>query len=171
METRYSLANAVINSNLEIQMTRNNRTSTHRRRRSAILRFAAMLVAAAGITLTPAFADHHGGGKHGMQGHPGGPDPDRFAEALELTDEQRVEVDEIMNEARRQREAAMTEAGSDASKAQRMERMRIIRDDTHSKLSEVLTDEQMTKLDTMRERHRARRMEHHQSGPKTKSEY
>lgn len=152
-------------------MTRNNRSSINRHRRSALLRFAAIVVVSAGIGLAPAFADHHGGGKHGMQGHPGGPDPDRFAEALELTDAQRVEVDEIMNEARRQREAAMTEVGSDASKAQRMERMRIIRDDTRSKLSEVLTDEQMTKLDKMREQHRARRMEHHKSGPKTKSEY
>ncbi len=152
-------------------MKRSNRTPAEPRRRAAVLRLAAILVASAGIALSPAFADHHGAGKHGMQGHPGGPDPDRLAEALELTDEQRIEVDEIMNEARRQREAAMTEVGSDASRAQRMERMRIIRDDTRSKLSEVLTEEQMTKLDKMREQHRARRMEHHQSGPKTTSEY
>jgi hypothetical protein len=81
-----------------------------------------------------------------------------------------VEVDEIMNEARRQREAAMAELGEDATRAQRMERMRIIRDDTHSKLAEVLTDEQMKTMETMRERHRALRMEHRKKGPKTSSE-
>ncbi len=116
----------------------------------------------------PAHADHH---MHGKRGHPGGPDPDRMAEVLELTDEQRVEVDEIMNEARRQREAAMSELGSGATREERMERMRIIRDDTRSKLSEVLTDEQMNKLDTMREQHRARMMERHRDGPNKTSEY
>jgi Spy/CpxP family protein refolding chaperone len=129
---------------------------------------ALALIALAALGAAPAYADHHAQGK---PGHPGGPDPDRMAEALELTDEQRVEVDEIMNEARRQREAAMTELGSGATRAERMERMRIIRDDTRSKLSEVLSDEQLKKMDTMRERHRARRMEHHPDGPKTKSEY
>jgi hypothetical protein len=127
----------------------------------------AAIIAAVVLGAAPALADHHG---HGKQGHPGGPDPDRMAEVLQLSDEQRVEVDEIMNEARRQREAAMAELGEDATRAQRMERMRIIRDDTHSKLAEVLTDEQMKTMETMRERHRALRMEHRKNGPKTSSE-
>lgn len=129
---------------------------------------ACALAAAVVLGAVPALADHHGQRK---QGHPGGPDPDRMAEALQLSDEQRIEVDEIMNEARRQREAAMAELGEDATRAERMERMRIIRDDTHSKLSEVLTDEQMKTMETLRERHRALRMDLQEDAPKTKSEY
>jgi hypothetical protein len=128
----------------------------------------AAIIAAVVLGAAPALANHH---MQGRPGHPGGPDPDRMAEALQLSDDQRVEVDEIMNEARRQREAAMAELGEDATRAQRMERMRIIRDDTHSKLSEVLTEEQMKKMETMRERHRALRKEHQKQGPKTSSEY
>ena len=82
---------------------------------------ALALIALAVVGAAPAFADHHAQGK---PDHPGGPDPDRMAEVLELTDEQRVEVDEIMNEARRQREAAMTELGSGATREERMDRMR-----------------------------------------------
>ena len=151
-----------------MKQTRKSETHARRSGTAGNAGLAVMLVAAAVFGAAPALADHH---MQGKREHPGGPDPDRMAEVLELSDGQRVEVDEIMNEARRQGEAAMAELGPDATKAERMERMRIIRDDTRSKLSEVLTDEQMKKMETMREQHRALRMEHHEKGPKTTSEY
>jgi hypothetical protein len=79
----------------------------------------------------------------------------RLAEQLELTEEQKPKVDEIMQEAMSLRRALMESMRSgELTREEAMERMRDIQESTTTKLAGVLTEEQMERYRQMMERMR-----------------
>ena len=94
-----------------------------------------------------AFAMHHEDGERG----PGdGKRLEKMAQHLDLSDEQKSQVAQIMKAQGEKRKAMM-----EAHKAQRD----AMQADMRSQLSGVLTPEQMQKLDNMREERREEKME------------
>ncbi len=90
---------------------------------------------------------------------------DEMAERLELTDEQRAQVEPIIRESIEKSQAVMAEAGivpgEKATRGQLLSirgEMSAIRKSTTQQLAEILTDEQMEEFKVIREENRAEMM-------------
>ena len=121
-------------------------------------------IVAAWFLVLPALAGHQGG-----QGN-GNPEQllEHMAEVLNLSEDQKQQVQPILNASAAERRAVMEKYGVGPGKerpdrktlqAMRPE-MKAIRKDTDEQLSAVLSAEQMEQVQTMREEARARMREH-----------
>ena len=82
------------------------------------------------------------------------PSRDRMARELKLTSEQRVKFDSIMNLRRVQMREVFNPIRPQMDSLQKI--AKAVGDSTHEQLKRILTPEQATKLDEMRERGRKR---------------
>lgn len=93
------------------------------------------------------------------QGGPRGPDVERLAAELGLSDAQTAEVEQILAAARQRHEALRSSARSSSSgrpsAEQRSEAM-AIREDTEARIAEVLTPEQLEDWEALRAERQAR---------------
>lgn len=89
---------------------------------------------------------------------------EEIAERLNLTEEQKVKVEPILQESAKQRQAIMEKYGVTGEKRpnmsfRKMRKMRgemnDLRDETNKNLSEILTDEQMDEYETIQDEQRA----------------
>ncbi len=85
-----------------------------------------------------------GGGRRGGRGMM---NADRLAEQLNLTSEQKTKVDAILQDQRSQMMALRQD--SSMSQEDRRDKMQGIQKTTHSKIRDLLTDEQKEKFDQM----------------------
>ena len=85
-----------------------------------------------------ALADHPAGGKHG------GKHKDRFISKLELTEEQKQPVAEILKEQWKKRKE-IKQAAMEQVKPQ----MEALNEETRQRLAEILSEEQLQKYDKM----------------------
>ncbi|HEV2438198.1 MAG TPA: hypothetical protein VG077_19575 [Verrucomicrobiae bacterium] len=90
----------------------------------------------------------------GMRGR--GPNIDMIAQRLNLTDDQKPKVKEIL-EGQRQQMRAVWQQGQDLSREDRMAKMKSIREDTNAKLKAVLTADQFEQWQKMESRMRGPR--------------
>lgn len=104
-----------------------------------------------------------------LAGHPG-PEPDRVGariqaaiDRLDLTAEQRGQLDPVVREHVAQVQAVRAKYPADASREQKREMFREVRalhDGYDAKVRAVLTDEQEKKWEEMRQEHRERMRDH-----------
>jgi Spy/CpxP family protein refolding chaperone len=134
------------------------------------------LVAALGLS-APAFAaaqgpsdsggaaqgrcDHHGhGGHHGRHGHHGHHRGGHFARELlgqlDLTENQRAQVDAILASARERRQELFQQGRSDAARQE----MRALHEETKRLIDEVLTPAQRAQAQALMQRKHQERLEH-----------
>lgn len=95
---------------------------------------------------TPPAGAPHGDRGPGMRGR--GPNFDALAERLNLTDDQKPKVKDILDNERTQMRDLWQ--NQDLSREDRMAKMKTIRDDTNAKLKGVLTPDQFQKWQDMR---------------------
>ena len=110
-------------------------------------------------TNTPPSAPPAGGPPPGDRG-PGmrgrGPNIDMIAQRLNLTEDQKPKVKEIL-EGQRQHMRDLWRQGQDLSREDRMAKMKSIREDTNAKLKAVLTADQFEQWQKMQSRMRGPR--------------
>jgi Spy/CpxP family protein refolding chaperone len=105
----------------------------------------------------------------GVPGKPGGPGGHRgnmlarLASALNLTDDQKAKIQPIFDGARPQFQAVFHDTS--LSQADKMAKIKAIRDDTIIKIKQFLTPDQQAKLDQLRDRMDHRRQGAAQNAP------
>ena len=95
-------------------------------------------------------ADHPAGGKHG------GKHKDRFISKLELTEEQKQPVADILNEQREKHRKIMRSAFE-----QVRPQVEALSEETRQRLAEFLTEEQLQKYDKLSSKRHERMQKHH----------
>ena len=112
------------------------------------------LIAVAMLASTVALAQHHDG--------PRGPDMDRMAVLLDLSDDQKAQVQQIFTEQHEKLKAAHDQAHSAGTRPSREERQKFheeMKADTTTRLQAVLSADQMKKFAALMD---------HQRGPRGK---
>lgn len=134
------------------------------RRRAAGRRIGRVLATGTGILLLVGGLSAARADEHGDPSARQGDRLEHMASALELTADQRDQVKAILDASREQGRALWQEGRKDRDAIR--ERMKTLREDTRAKLAQVLTPDQMSRLDAMRderrqkmEAHRAQRQE------------
>ncbi len=102
----------------------------------------------------PAGGPHRGDRGPGMRGR--GPNIDMIAQRLNLTEDQKPKVKEIL-EGQRQQMRGVWQQGQNMSREDRMAKMKSIRKDTGAKLKAVLTADQFEQWQKMQSRMRGPR--------------
>lgn len=90
--------------------------------------------------------------EHGMRGHDPEKRIEKVREALDLTDEQVVQVRAIF--------AEQGEKMRELKQSEDREGFRALHEETHARLAAVLDDEQRAKLEALREEHEQHRRKH-----------
>lgn len=90
-------------------------------------------------------------GTEAKPGRPGGPGGGKIAEELNLTAEQKPKVAAVMKEAAEKRKALADD--TTLSQDERREKMKAIAEATKAKMKEILTAEQLAKMEELRKNH------------------
>jgi Spy/CpxP family protein refolding chaperone len=112
---------------------------------------AAFLVAALAITAGASAGERQGG--------PRGPNVERLAVELDLSEAQTTEIEQIVADARERHEALRSSARSGTSgrpSPERRAEARALRDETQARIAEVLTPEQLADWEALRAERQAR---------------
>lgn len=108
-------------------------------------RFGAVALCSAALCTVPMMAQGGGGGGRGMMVNPQA-QVDAMTDQLGLTAEQKPKVLEILEDTQKK---MMEIRNSGADPSDMRPKMMALREDQHSKIKAVLTDEQKTKYDAM----------------------
>jgi periplasmic protein CpxP/Spy len=104
---------------------------------------AALLVLQVGCAQNPPYRSHHGGQ----------PSIEQLASELGLSDQQKAQVQQILDRERAQR-ARLWQSGAELTHESRREQMQALQSDLISRLSAVLTAEQLQKFEQLEQQRR-----------------
>ena len=109
------------------------------------------------IFLAAALALTAGASAGERPGGPRGPDVDRLAAELDLSDEQTTEIEQILADARQSHEALRASSGHTGRPSPELrEEAMAIREETHARIAEVLTPDQLEEFEVLRAQRQAR---------------